>query len=971
MSASRQGRSISERSREIKKSLRNLKDQIDKDAQKDQPPIRSDAIEDILDRYLLWTGNLGALHEPTNKLSLDCRLLAAPEIRDQICEFLDDLQEAVDDLMEISLGNHPNRELHTPNDSEGAWENEIGDSSSESSHLDEAQSLLEIISQCIRSLFRIGVLVRKASPRDRFQRALQHSESAFPAWFDIDYVRHKYPKLCRPDSRELAERLGSANAKRRQYIKYCRDHKTRLGRVTEESLPAPGGDQEEDLEDGTTAKLSSKATTLLPFGSSELAKLESNVAEEEDAVSFSTASTTFESAMSLTLPSLEELSPDSEPFECPICFTLQSFRREKAWKFHAFSDLKAYVCTVGGQGCANELFRDRNTWFDHELLAHRSKYICPLCSEDVGGKASLALHVESSHGNFAAEQISMLAEAGRVVPNHFEAQDCPFCDEWAEVLKSKRHGDDKSLIHMDDHMLVSRSRFKRHVATHQEQLAIFVVPKSSEDAEDAERVSMGSAKSESLGSGTEKDVLESTIPTNEVDLEPPTTKDDPSNDLIKPEFSDIASTAQNPTLEPESVSKIRVDQTIDVVVEDTSPSICFSPFYNMRKPNEPILPFAPIFRRLPTGREVVKVGRYSERKKNDPASSNTPTVDPVGFKTKVVSRRHCEFWFEDGQWYMKDVKSSSGTFLNHIRLSAPGTESKPLPINDGDIVQLGINFKGGQERIYRCVRMRIELNKGPPRTDDSPKDAHAWCKEQGMDVSNPSFRFDHPDPITGVIPVHLAIRQEDTEVLRLMLQHKLDLEQRDTLSMRALHVAAYMCNRDICELLLYHYASVDALDGNGMTPLHECQSSWGGVGAAEAILEHSPDLINRPDHSGRTALYIACEKGNDTMVKFLLSAKADPNSKGPNDRTPLMVAIAGDEDAGAASRRLHIVELLLSHGADPGLPDVEGRTALMAADELGMNDIKKLLESAHSGEEIHLNMNEPWDNKEENVWQIT
>ncbi len=91
---------------------------------------------------------------------------------------------------------------------------------------------------------------------------------------------------------------------------------------------------------------------------------------------------------------------------------------------------------------------------------------------------------------------------------------------------------------------------------------------------------------------------------------------------------------------------------------------------------------------------------------------NAPSAAPVGFKSKVVSRRHCEFWFEKGKWYIRDVKSSSGTFLNHIRLSAPATESKPYPINDGDIVQLGIDFKGGEEMIYRCVKMRIELNRG-------------------------------------------------------------------------------------------------------------------------------------------------------------------------------------------------------------------------------------------------------------------
>ncbi|KAI0526374.1 SMAD/FHA domain-containing protein [Xylaria bambusicola] len=141
------------------------------------------------------------------------------------------------------------------------------------------------------------------------------------------------------------------------------------------------------------------------------------------------------------------------------------------------------------------------------------------------------------------------------------------------------------------------------------------------------------------------------------------------------------------------------------------PSIRLSAFFDPRA-TRPSLSFTPVARTLPTGKETIKVGRYSERENHAPVPMNAPSAAPVGFKSKVVSRRHCEFWYEKGKWYIKDVKSSSGTFLNHIRLSAPATESKPYPINDGDIVQLGIDFKGGEEMIYRCVKMRIELNRG-------------------------------------------------------------------------------------------------------------------------------------------------------------------------------------------------------------------------------------------------------------------
>lgn len=85
----------------------------------------------------------------------------------------------------------------------------------------------------------------------------------------------------------------------------------------------------------------------------------------------------------------------------------------------------------------------------------------------------------------------------------------------------------------------------------------------------------------------------------------------------------------------------------------------------------------------------------------------------IAFKSKVVSRGHAEIWCEaGGKVFLRDTKSSSGTFLNHIRLSAPNIESKPFQIKDGDVVQLGVDYQGGTEEIYRCVKMRVELNRG-------------------------------------------------------------------------------------------------------------------------------------------------------------------------------------------------------------------------------------------------------------------
>jgi pSer/pThr/pTyr-binding forkhead associated (FHA) protein len=148
----------------------------------------------------------------------------------------------------------------------------------------------------------------------------------------------------------------------------------------------------------------------------------------------------------------------------------------------------------------------------------------------------------------------------------------------------------------------------------------------------------------------------------------------------------------------------------DKEIKSPLPTIRLFPHQEMRNGRQS-LPFTPITRTLPREDSIIRVGRYSEREGIPTTNPTVPSDAPIGFKSKVVSRKHCEFSFKDGQWQIKDVCSSSGTFLNHIRLSQPNMESKFFPVKDGDIVQLGIDFRGGEEMIFRCVKMRIECNR--------------------------------------------------------------------------------------------------------------------------------------------------------------------------------------------------------------------------------------------------------------------
>ncbi|KAA8917078.1 hypothetical protein TRICI_000750 [Trichomonascus ciferrii] len=105
---------------------------------------------------------------------------------------------------------------------------------------------------------------------------------------------------------------------------------------------------------------------------------------------------------------------------------------------------------------------------------------------------------------------------------------------------------------------------------------------------------------------------------------------------------------------------------------------------------------------------VIKIGRYTDKKDESQLSEQ---VTPIVFKSKVVSRSHAEFFVSEGKWYIRDVKSSSGTFLNSTRLAPACHESEPFPIHDGDVLQLGMDFRGGSEEIYKCIKVRLEINK--------------------------------------------------------------------------------------------------------------------------------------------------------------------------------------------------------------------------------------------------------------------
>ncbi|KAF3076130.1 hypothetical protein CFAM422_001133 [Trichoderma lentiforme] len=488
-----QKQTLPQKSRTVQKCFVDLINYLENN---DVPNVISPSeITDALERFALWAGNLGALRGPTSKLSLEYRLAEAPEIRSQIHRQLDYLLEAIDDVTTLVQERQMSHDIMDDDMNMGYFD-EPDDP--EEGPSEEIRMNIDLISESLKTLFRIAVLVRKTDPDNRFERAIIHSSKiTFPHTFDVDYVREKYPKLKTKEQSWLAERLGKAIARRRQFIKYCRDHRDRLA-LDDENIEAEGA---------TTVLQSSKATTLLPENTTSNLTIDDY---EDDLVSILSTSTTTDGLSTLALPRLVDLLKDSEAFECPICFTLRAMKGERSWRVHAFQDLKPYSCTVGGAECDSLAFQDRNSWFQHELDCHRSQYMCSLCE---GGlfleRASLRLHILTSHGQFPEHQLQIIEDAGRKAPTSFDAQSCPFCNDWSVALQAKEKL--KSQEIKSQTILVRTDRFKRHVAAHLEQLAIFAIPRATEDDGEDKR-----SLADSLGSnitGLPESEIQESLPT--------------------------------------------------------------------------------------------------------------------------------------------------------------------------------------------------------------------------------------------------------------------------------------------------------------------------------------------------------------------------------------------------------------------------------------------------------------------------
>ncbi|KAJ5024206.1 hypothetical protein PSV08DRAFT_185568 [Bipolaris maydis] len=367
-----------------------------------------------LDRFSLFVGNIGALHQPESPMSIESRLQRAHDVLAHILGLLDDLKEVTGELLDIVSGKR--------------------------------EGFVSVVDgtddECGREI--------SEDHREKLADPLNHHGKSGGSAY-------------KPQIPNIKQSLGS---------------KPTLDR---ESLPS----------------FFTKATTI----ATENLAPELNFADEsdpDDARSYTTISRSMdgdhEACSNVRIPKLDSLRTDyGKEFECPFCFRIKKFKSERVWKKHVFSDLRPYVCTF--PDCDSPYFGDINKWFQHEMTFHRVSFECFLCSKFFNQEDKYTLHIKREHdetlddgGEQAARDLSRKPLA------QIPATDCPCCSDWSTRLEEQviqTSGSAPTGI-----LAVTPTVFKRHLAGHLEQLALFAIPIGvSTDANDDSNAAMEETKS--------------------------------------------------------------------------------------------------------------------------------------------------------------------------------------------------------------------------------------------------------------------------------------------------------------------------------------------------------------------------------------------------------------------------------------------------------------------------------------------
>ncbi len=179
----------------------------------------------------------------------------------------------------------------------------------------------------------------------------------------------------------------------------------------------------------------------------------------------------------------------------------------------------------------------------------------------------------------------------------------------------------------------------------------------------------------------------------------------------------------------------------------------------------------------------------------------------------------------------------------------------------------------------------------------------------------------------------ISARSADLKGIVDSLEHGAAPNSRNRFGKTALFTAVEKNRADIVKVMLEHGVDVDLASLEKVTPLMAAAYS-GNSEIVELLLNKKPKL-EEEDRVHKSALIYACGMGNTQVANQLINAGAKIDAAYADALTPLMWA--------AGQGHLDTVKLLIEKRANPSLKDDRGLTALDIARANKKSDVLEYL----------------------------
>lgn len=961
-----------------------------------QLELPQDAIVDAQARFRTWIENIGALQR--GKASLDDRLAHA-DVKAEISRLLSQLLLSLADFWQIFSGART-QQVWTLSDENIQFDfSEDEDSNEEdegnglatgspsygtSEPTTESHSLYHSILEAITSLLKLSMFIRKSARANKFARS--SAARKYETQYDIIHVRDRFPRAS--ENTFLIERLGKANAQRRQWLSYKKRHRDKMALTAYPDVEDSNAEQVPYSDIDTSAKLQEdpeEADLSSSLQSSQRRHDQITVLSSTKASTFyqriepgSQFSETDLSGTSYTESEFGEIgletnmipkpppeSNDKNPFECPYCFSIIAVAGHYSWTKHVHADLASYVCTQ--ENCNHPPFESRKHWFNHELEAHRRQWICNICDKPLPSVQLFEEHMKRQHSDtFLDSQLPGLTGRAARPLQRIAASACPLCD-YESIVRQK-----SGAVITSEPITVRIKTFRNHLARHLEQLALFVLPKreiieqlddipKSDAANEGEGMVSGQApdsdESEAIGSDTS--AVKIVTPSN---LD---SKDDQTIDQMITGI-DLEGTISTLVETPLNGSNNKSTPGIEDMPEnvDTMPALAFVWM--------PPMDFTPPIECFEVEDEDLVPRREEPMFGGD---IFTPGWVRGYGKRKEAFCGRCN----PGVW-LNIEDSSYEKNLTYMHGIASTGLSLPRP---SSLRQLSGKSGAWQGYCDACIGWR-NLRKSsagwnwfrhcvkehdPPSTKHSP--THLQSKGASFSKANVSAKrltdkirkgdfsgfkstlTEQPElgfssDTSGRLPIHYAAEQGDLMCLQYLLDNYMRhskppdpvsfIDAESTKGETALMLAVSQGNEEAAEWLINNNADVNVAAANGTTALDDAAEA-GYVKLAQLLLSHGAS-------AEKAKVYLHLLLRNANLVQKRTADKKDMIGLQIEEKSSVKSVGFASLHRAALEGDIDAISALLKQGVDVEEASEDGRTSLMLAASRGHHGIIRRLMAA-------------------------